>query len=605
MFAIYRHSKLKSMGLVHASAQHMTRERETPNADPARLDQNRVLIGGDDPAADVEALVPALGAKGQDGKVLRRSNSVLAIEVLLTASPEWWSEASPEQQQDWLDRSTEWLVQEYGRDNIAHLRLHADERTPHLTGYVVPLDPESGGLNARRWIGGAKRCAQQQTAYAAAVAPLGLRRGVEGSTAEHESVRRFYGELARPVVKLAIERPPRILMDPDGWHRDQVSQLRAQVAPLVARGRTAEADRTGRKAAQAQATKERGRAERLAAALDQQKNLAGRMRALPLSDVLDRLGFEQDPHEKDRWKAEGFNITVGTGAKAGKWFDHLAGSGRGGSIDLVQHVTRADFNGALAWLADRFGPGAAAADLTAQLRRQAVARVKEAVAESPPFTPPAPVLQNWPEVRKHLVQDRALPGPYLDRLHEMGDLYADARRNAVFVCRDPESGEIVGTELKGTMPREDGSRFTGMSPGSRKDLGGFRVGNIAKAAAVYLVESAVDAISLFKIRHDAGERGHAVLSTAGGMKKELPAYIACIASTIRRICAFDNDVGGDTAAARLGDGWQRIRPVRKDWNDDLRAAAGSGSGGALAEGQPRDPFTSPTSAPSASSGPDL
>lgn len=71
-------------------------------------------------------------------------------------------------------------MQEYGRENIAHLRLHADERTPHLTGYIVPLDPESGGLNARRWIGGPRRCAEQQTAYAAAVEPLGLRRGVEG-----------------------------------------------------------------------------------------------------------------------------------------------------------------------------------------------------------------------------------------------------------------------------------------------------------------------------------------------------------------------------------------------------------------------------------------
>ena len=48
-YAIYRHAKLKSMGLIHASAQHMTRQRDTPNADPARRDQNMVLIGGDDP----------------------------------------------------------------------------------------------------------------------------------------------------------------------------------------------------------------------------------------------------------------------------------------------------------------------------------------------------------------------------------------------------------------------------------------------------------------------------------------------------------------------------------------------------------------------------
>ena len=181
----------------------------------------------------------------------------------------------------------------------------------------------------------------------------------------------------------------------------------------------------------------------------------------------------------------------------------------------MQHVTGSDFKGALAWLADRFGPGAAAADLTARLRAQAVSDVKAAVAEREPFTPPQPAPEHWQHVREHLTKARALPGGYIDRLHELGDLYADAKRNAVFVCRDPETNRITGAEIKGTLPRPDGSRFTGMAPGSRKDGGGFRVGDIARAATVYLVESAIDAISLFKLRQDAGERGHAVVSTAG------------------------------------------------------------------------------------------
>ena len=140
--------------------------------------------------------------------------------------------------------------------------------------------------------------------------------------------------------------------------------------------------------------------------------------------------------------------------------------------------------------------------------------MKEAVAEREPFTPPAPAPEHWPEVRRHLTADRALPAPYIDRLHELGDCYADARRNAVFVCRD-ENGRAVGAELKGTVPRQDGSRFTGMAPGSRKDRGGFRVGAVARAAVVYLVESAIDAISLARLRQMDGENGFAVVSTAG------------------------------------------------------------------------------------------
>jgi len=258
----------------------------------------------------------------------------------------------------------------------------------------------------------------------------------------------------------------------------------------------------------------------------------------------------------------------------------------------VQHVIGSDFKGALAWLADRFGPGAAAADLTARLRAQAIAQVKEAVAEREPFTPPRPAPEFWPEVRRYLTDDRALPVLYVDRLHERGDCYADTRKNAVFVCRD-EGGRAVGAEIKGTLPRPDGSRFTGMAPGSRKDGGGFRVGNIAKAATVYLVESAIDAISLFKLRQDAGERGHAVVSTAG-TTPEPRTWFAKLAETARRVCAFDNDKAGDEAAHKLRrHKFERMKPDGKDWNDDLRAARDQSQAGGT-----NTPDIGPTPSPS-------
>ena len=285
-----------------------------------------------------------------------------------------------------------------------------------------------------------ERCAKQQTDYAATVAHLGLSRGIEGSTAKHERVRRHYRQIAQPVASLAIDRPPRVLMDPEGWAAEQAQSIARQAAPAFARARTAESDRTAKKAAEAQAEKDRRRRERAEAELEAQKALSARLRALPLPDVLDALGFRATPARRAGGGAEGFNITVGEGAKASKWFDHAAGTGRGGAIDLTAHVLGTDFKGALAWLADRFGPGAAAADLTARLRAQAVAQVKEAVAEREPFTPPAPAPEHWPEVRRHLTADRALPAPYIDRLHELGDCYADARRNAVFVCRRERAG---------------------------------------------------------------------------------------------------------------------------------------------------------------------
>ena len=162
----------------------------------------------------------------------------------------------------------------------------------------MPLDPENGHLNARRWVGGARRCAQQQTDYAASVEALGLSRGVEGSTAEHESVKRHYGQIAQPIAKLSIACPPRVLMDPEGWAAEQRQSLAKQAGPTFARARTAESDRTARKAAEAQAAKAQGRADRLQAAMDEQKALSARLRALPLPDVLDALGFAPDPAKR-------------------------------------------------------------------------------------------------------------------------------------------------------------------------------------------------------------------------------------------------------------------------------------------------------------------
>ena len=198
-------------------------------------------------------------------------------------------------------------------------------------------------------------------------------------------------------------------------------------------------------------------------------------------------------------------------------------------------------------------------------------------------------------MRKYLVEDRALPAPYIDKLHQQGDCYADARRNAVFICRDAE-GRAVGAELKGTIQRSDGSRFSGMTPGSAKDAGGFRIGSIAKAAVIYLVESAIDAISLAKLRATAGEKGFAIISTAGTTPNPR-AWLAGIADKVKRVCAFDNDSVGDKAADGLRrHRFERLRPTGKDWNDDLRAAGtadGAGEGTKAVMDALRRPDASP------------
>ena len=181
-----------------------------------------------------------------------------------------------------------------------------------------------------------------------------------------------------------------------------------------------------------------------------------------------------------------------------------------------------------------------------------------------------------------------MPRGYIDRLHELGDLYADAKRNAVFVCRDPETNRITGAEIKGTLPRPDGSRFTGMAPGSRKDGGGF-----GSETSPGRRRSTWSNPPSMQFRFSSCGRmpgaGHAVVSTAG-TTPEPRTWFAKLADAARRVCAFDNDKAGDEAAHKLRrHKFERLKPDGKDWNDDLKAARNQSQAGG-SETPAQNPF---------------
>lgn len=193
-YAIMRCKKLK-MSSVPASLEHCFRERETLNADADRTPENQNLILEAD---SKKAVMQKLRTRLDEMPKTRRKDAVVAVEYLMTASPEWWQGANDQQKSAFFERSVAWLAEKYGSENILAATVHTDEQTPHLSAYVVPLTTDKR-LSAKTFIGNRTQMSEDQTTYAQCVEDLGLKRGVEGSKAKHQRISQMYKTLTTPV----------------------------------------------------------------------------------------------------------------------------------------------------------------------------------------------------------------------------------------------------------------------------------------------------------------------------------------------------------------------------------------------------------------------
>ncbi len=200
-FAIVRTAKLKSAGNIGGLNAHMTRTMDVPNADADLAQYNSRPIGSTDLNADVQARLLEAGI------TKTRKGAVLAVEHLMTASPEHFNSqvkmSESGEKQLWMntDRwqafekaSIEWLQERYGEKNLVNVTVHKDETSPHLHAVIVPIDSKDK-LNCRDFLGGRDKLRDLQTSFAEKVKPQGLERGIEGSKAQHQAVKYFYGEV--------------------------------------------------------------------------------------------------------------------------------------------------------------------------------------------------------------------------------------------------------------------------------------------------------------------------------------------------------------------------------------------------------------------------
>jgi hypothetical protein len=554
--AIARIAKLKG-GNLAASEQHTKRQRETPNANPEV--KNIRFIGQPDAAngPTLETLV-----RQRIGDQTIRKNAVLCVEMVLTASPEYFRPDDPGRAGYYHPQHLEafkhsvhnWLDEKYG-DRIVRAELHLDEATPHIHAYLVPLD-EKGKLNCRGLFGGRQKLSKFQDSFALAMAPLGLERGIKGSRATHTEVKEYYA---------AVTQPPDLTLDTATIHH-QLADRQRVLKESAEKERTAKAlaqevERLNWRILQLEVKAD---AESLQAQVwkNRYQDLANQVRDIPLEQVAYELGLDPDPMDKHKWENPDHIINI-TGSKFYDWKELKGG---GGAIDLVMRINDCNFKQAVAWLNDRVGESAT---LTA-----ATYHTREIIRTEPlrQFVKPVENESHWDRVRGYLTRERRLPSAVVDALHQRGLIYADDQQNLVSIRRDLSGKTITGASLRGTVGTDN--KFKGLARGSKRSDGWFyferggQSGDPIQRAV--LVESPIDAMS-FAVLDRTESRKTLYLSTDGAGAVPVEFLQKLPAQSV--IVAYDNDQDGNLMAQRvitqLPNSVRRL-PQAKDWNEELK-----------------------------------
>ena len=161
-YAILRFQKRKA-GSVAACERHNERKKEAyksnPDIDIQRSNLNYHLVAPPKYTykKEINRMVREAGCKV-------RRDSVMMVETLITASPEFMNSLPPAEQKAYFMMALDFLAERVGRQNILSAVVHMDEKTPHMHLSFCPITSE-GKLSAKAFLGNQKSLSEWQTAY--------------------------------------------------------------------------------------------------------------------------------------------------------------------------------------------------------------------------------------------------------------------------------------------------------------------------------------------------------------------------------------------------------------------------------------------------------
>lgn len=570
-YAVCLIKKIKTWAQLSTCEKHNTRARETPNADLSV--KNIRLIDSANGASDKTLKVLFMEKIGTQ-KI--RSNAVLGIEMVLSASPQYFRPENPSRAgfylrgrvDDFADACTNWLLNRY-YNRVVCAELHLDETTPHIHVFIVPLDNQ-GKLNARALFHGRYKLSELQDSFACAVSHLGIERGIKGSKAKHTDIQKYYAAVncksfhinLNEVLPKPSENESAInyraliqeILQPQlDILNNQLSDRDLQLRQKKNIEQTAiESERERQKLEQ--------RVQNLAWTLELWQAQANLLRDLPLEEVAYHLGLHLN--NKGNWEGYGHTVKI----NGAKFYDYSGAQyGGGGSIDLAMHLLQCNFRQAVAWLHDIFGESEMLRAVTHHARTTAQ---EISLEEAPQFAPPLPDNTRWDAVRDYLVTTRKLPITLIDNLHAAGLIYSDPKQNAVFVMRS-WSGEVTGAFLRGTYGYNN--TFYGLAKNSKRNKGWFHFTaggqDEEKITRAVLALSPIEALSVAVLDQELSEKTiYIAVDSPRCMPVEFLTYFKNV------VAAYDKDTTGEEIAGavkKILPQTTRLKPSYSDWNQQL------------------------------------
>lgn len=136
MYGILRIQKYKN-NTIRGIENHLERRATTtnPDIDKGKSKNNYDLTGQQD--RTLKSLIKNLLYKVGIKKY--RKDAVTMVEMLFTASPEFFENMSDYEKRQYFQNCYDFACKKYGKENIIAADVHLDEKTPHMHLELVPI----------------------------------------------------------------------------------------------------------------------------------------------------------------------------------------------------------------------------------------------------------------------------------------------------------------------------------------------------------------------------------------------------------------------------------------------------------------------------------